>query len=238
MQSPAIRFSKGASTSNPIPRGEVFYIPFYNPSCWGITFQTIDPYGFIATRTDGVMNDSGATLDGDDFFIIPDHAAIDAMLVGNKFSLVYTITPATVTGGDAVRPLFTKYEGTDNQRQVSFYQVNNTIACVFATLAGIIVTYTSAAILAAGTKSHIVMSVDKTAVAMNDKVSLYHNGAIVDMTTADVAFPTISAATSNLYIGQNGTSASNNFDGIIKECSAHNVTLSASEAEYAYRGSL
>ncbi|KKN30817.1 hypothetical protein LCGC14_0830250 [marine sediment metagenome] len=52
---------------NPIPRGCVVYAPLWNPACHGPVFSSIDPFHLTITRTGGVMDGDGFTVDGDDY---------------------------------------------------------------------------------------------------------------------------------------------------------------------------
>ena len=78
--------AKSLHSYNPIPGGCVLYLPLWNPGCWGSTFKSIDSYGHAISRTGGVMNGNGFTVDGDDFM-----TATSPLFAGTKDTTKKTI---------------------------------------------------------------------------------------------------------------------------------------------------
>ena len=95
---PALRNPKSLWSYNPIPNGCVLYLPLWHPNLSQAVFKSIDPYGHTCTRTNGVMDSSGFTADGDDHISC---GANTALHVGIG-TLAVWLKSADVTGHEFV----------------------------------------------------------------------------------------------------------------------------------------
>ena len=55
------QYPKSLWSYNPIPSGCVLYLPLWHPNLGGLKYKSIDPFGYICTRTaSGVLHFTGS----------------------------------------------------------------------------------------------------------------------------------------------------------------------------------
>ncbi len=231
MPSAALKFPKSLWSYNPIPGGNVLYLPFWSPSLNESAFRSVDLFGHACAVTGAVMESKGRRFDGtDDLINCGSGASIDNIFDGGG-TIVAWINPdsdgevdsgfawvksriALATVGEAVGKVkmrFTQvFTGDDGVWETTVTQVT------------------------IGTFEMVTVAYDNGATTNNPIIYIGATALTVGSGLTETGTPTITRnddSANDLTIG--GTGA-NSFDGLIGEELWYNRILTAAEIAYIY----
>ena len=67
----ALKYPKSLWSYNPLPTGNLLYLPFWSPGLNGSAFKSVDPFGHSITVLGTTHDGDGRILDGDDNIALP-----------------------------------------------------------------------------------------------------------------------------------------------------------------------
>lgn len=235
MRSPALRYSRALYSSNPIPRGCVFYAPLWSPGCSGPVFKSIDPFGHTCTVTGALWKSNGRLFDGTDDYINCGHNSnlniTGDISVGIWFKGTtgdYNADDGLVTKWDVVGAGKRSYSLKFSGGELWTVQLSDDGSFI----AGHIKSYKGSDVFD-GTQHHLFFTFD----ASESELLMYEDGTVITPTkTNDDAITSLHSNNADTLIGAelNSGAARRFIKALVDETCIYNRVLSASEVSYIH----